>query len=336
MLNTKEEIDALIVCYLNGEANPDQAIELEDWKNARPENTEYFITLEKTYTLTYGTETFVSSSKGSAWKVIENEIDTKKKIILLWKKPLFIGFVAAAIITLVVITHVLSPKTPSRQAINKKSIKEQIIDSENTLYASSNVSYFTLKDDSKVTLQPGSKLTIPKGFNKKNRLLRLHGSGTFEVVHDEKNPFILSVGDLEIYDLGTIFHVNQLGDTVKVSVDEGMVELKINGQKLALEKGDSAFYLVSQKVIKEYGPPTTRKDTVFEFDGTSLSEVTQLLSAFFKREIVIKNPALASCPVSVTFKNEELATILDIISELLDIRIVQNQKTIEIYGESCN
>ena len=197
------------------------------------------------------------------------------------------------------------------------------------------MAYYTLEDDSKVTLQPGSKLTIPADFNENNRSLSLEGSGSFEVIHDENNPFVLSVGELEIYDLGTIFHVDRNGDTVKVSVDEGIVELNINGQNLALEEGDSAFYLVSQQVIKEYAAPTAREDVVFEFDGTSLSEVTEILSAFFKRDIEIKNPALETCPVSVTFKNEALATILEIIAELLDINIVQNKKTIEIYGESC-
>lgn len=335
MLNTREEIDALIVSYLNGETSPDQAIQLEDWKNNRSENNAYFLKLEKTHAATYGTKSYTSNSKGSAWKVIENEMTEKLKVIPLWKKPLFITSVAAAIVALLVVTQFFSPKDPTKLADNKKSTTKEIADRENIIYASTNISYYTLKDDSKVTLQPGSKLTIPKGFNKKNRSLNLEGSGSFEVVHDEKNPFILSVGELEIYDLGTIFHVDQIGDTVKVSVDEGIVELNINGRKLALEKGDSAFYLVSQKVIKKYETSIARKNVVFEFDGTSLSEVTNILSAFFKREIVIKNPAIKECTVSVTFKNEELATILDIISELMDINIVQNQKTIEIYGESC-
>jgi transmembrane sensor len=335
MLNIREEIDVLIVSYLNGESSPEEAIQLEDWKNERSENTDYFLKMEKTHTASYGTKTYTSRSKGSAWKVIKNEIKPKAKVIPLWKKPLFIASVAAAIVALVVITQFTSPNGPTQNANNNTSTKKDSTDRENTIYASTNISSYTLKDNSKVTLQPGSKLTIPKGFNKNNRSLDLEGSGSFEVVHDEKNPFILSVGDLEIYDLGTIFHVKQLGDTVKVSVDKGIVELNINGQKLALEKGDSAFYLVSQKVIKEYGAPTARKDVVFEFDGTTLSEVTEVLSAFFKRTIEIKNPALAKCTVSVTFKNEELATILDIISELMDINIIQNNKTIEIYGESC-
>ncbi len=335
MLNTREEIDALIVSYLNGEASPDEAIHLEDWKKDSSENMECFLKVERAYAATYGTQAYTSSSKGSAWKVIENEINTKSKVIPLWKKPLFITSVAAAVVALLVVTQFFSSDDPTQVTKNKTSLKKDISDRENTIYASTNVSYYTLKDGSKVTLQLGSKLTIPTGFNKKNRSLNLEGSGSFEVVHDEKNPFILSVGELEIYDLGTIFHVKKLGDTVKVSVDEGIVELNINGQKLALEKGDSAFYLVSQKVIKEYGKPKSRKNVVFEFDGTSLSEVAKILSAFFKREIVIKNPVLATCPVSVTFKNEELATILDIISELLDINIIQNKKTIEIYGESC-
>jgi ferric-dicitrate binding protein FerR (iron transport regulator) len=335
MLNTREEIDALIVSYLNGEASPDQAIQLEGWKNDRSENNTYFLKMEKTHVATYGTQPYTSNSKGSAWKVIENEMTEKSKVIPLWKKPLFITSVAAAIVALLVVTQFFSPKDPTKLVDNKKSTTKEIADRENIIYPSTKISYYTLKDDSKVTLQPGSKLTIPKGFNKKNRSLNLEGSGSFEVVHDEKNPFILSVGELEIYDLGTIFHVDQIGDTVKVSVDEGIVELNINGRKLALEKGDSAFYLVSQKVIKKYETPIARKDVVFEFDGTSLSEVTNILSAFFKREIVIKNPAINECTVSVTFKNEELATILDIISELMDITIVQNKKTIKIYGESC-
>lgn len=335
MLNTREEIDALIFTYLNGEASPDAAIQLEDWKNESAENEVYFLDMEKTYATTYGTQPFSSNANGNAWKVIERKINPKAKVIPLWKKPLFMASAAAAIIALLVITQLFAPNNPTGTADSKNPTTKETLDRENTIYASKNVAFFTLKDDSKVTLKPGSKLTIPKGFNKKNRMLKLEGSGSFEVVHDEKNPFVLSVGDLKIYDLGTIFHVNQKGDTVKVSVDEGVVELKINGQKIALEKGDSAFYLISKKVIKEYGRSKAREDVVFEFDGTSLSEVTEVLSAFFKRKIEIKNPELNACSVSVTFKNEELATILDILAELLDITITQNNKTIEIHGESC-
>ncbi|MFK7787262.1 MAG: FecR family protein [Crocinitomicaceae bacterium] len=335
MLNTREEIDALIVRYLNGEAGPDEAMLLEDWKHDRPENNDYFLQLEKAHATMYGNETYVASSKGSAWKVIENEIGTTTKVIPLWKRPLFIvSLAAAAIIALVVVTQVLNPDDTdplAEDAETKKSLTEQ----NNVIYASNQVAYYTLKDDSKVTLQPGSKLNIPKDFNENNRLLSLEGSGTFEVIHDEENPFILSVGELEIYDLGTIFHVDKIGDTVKVSVDEGIVEMKINGQHLALEEGDSAFYLISERLIKEYEEPSARKDVVFDFDGTSLSEVMDVLSKFFKREIVITNPELNECEVSVTFKNETLATILDIIAELLDITIIQNNKTIEIHGESC-
>lgn len=335
MLNTREEIDALIVRYLNGEADPDEAMLLEDWKQDRPENNDYFLKMEKAHSAMYGNETYVSHSKGSDWKVIENEINTAAKVIPLWKRPLFIvSMAAAAIIAFVVVTQVINPSATDPIAEDPETKKTQIGQDE-VIYASNQVSFYTLKDDSKVTLQPGSKLNIPKDFNENNRLLSLEGSGTFEVIHDEENPFILSVGELEIYDLGTIFHVDQIGDTVKVSVDEGIVEMKINGQHLALEEGDSAFYLISERLIKEYEEPSSRKDVVFDFDGTSLSEVTEILSKFFKREIVITNPALKDCEVSVTFKNETLATILDIIAELLDITINQNNETIEIHGESC-
>lgn len=335
MLNTREEIDALIVRYLNGEASPDEAMLLEDWKQDRSENNDYFLKMEKTHAATYGTKTYASASKGSAWKVIQNEIHPEAKVIPMWKKPLFIAAVAAAIVVLVVVTQLFATSNTQQVAENDKKGEKNITEQESIIYETNHIAQYTLTDDSKVTLQPGSKLTIPKDFNEKNRLLSLEGSGSFEVIHDEKNPFILSVGDLEIYDLGTVFHVDQIGDTVKVSVDEGVVELKINNQHLALEEGDSAFYLISERLIKEYETPSAREDVVFEFDGTSLSEVMDILGKFFKRKIIIVNPDLQDCPVSVTFKNEKLPTILDIISKLLDITISQNNKTIEIHGESC-
>lgn len=335
MLNTKEEIDALIVSYLNGEAHPEEAIQLEDWKHETPENASYYLELEKIHASTYRTKPYTSNSHANAWKIIEHELTRSARVVPLWRRPFIISSVAAAIVAVFLVTYFFTNDLSTPISEREKDPQKGELQQGNTLYASNSVSFFTLNDNSKVTLQPGSKLTIPKGFNSKNRQLRLYGSGSFEVVHDAKNPFILSVGDLQIHDLGTVFHVKQSGDTVKVSVDEGIVELKISGQQLVLEKGDSAFYLVSRKVIHEYGTPRARKDVVFEFDGTNLQEVTEILGGFFKRKIEIKNPSLASCTLSVTFKNEELATILDIIAELLDLRIVQNQNTIEIYGESC-
>jgi ferric-dicitrate binding protein FerR (iron transport regulator) len=89
-------------------------------------------------------------------------------------------------------------------------------------------------------------------------------------------------------------------------------------------------------LISRYKSPSDRIDHTFVFDGTSLKEVASVLSAFFNRKIVIVDKEIEDCPLSVTFKNENLATILDIIKELMDVRVSYKNDTIGIYGTECN
>lgn len=334
MIREKEYIEQLIVRYLNGEATPSEAIELLDWRSEKTQNEEAFLSLEKTHSTLYPISNFKNPNKKKSWSLIEKGMVTSTKIIPLWKKPLFyIGIAAAVLISFIVISVTsLSNDIPP---IAKVDI-DPVVEAQNeVIVATTSISSYTLKDQSKITLQLGSKLTIPANFNTSKRTLTLDGSGTFNVVHDEKNPFILYVDKLQIIDIGTIFHVTTHQDTVKVVVEEGEVELYLNGNTLALEKGDSAFYLISKEVIARYKLPEVREDTIFVFDGTNLQEVTEILSGFYHRKIIIIDDRVANCSVSVTFKNETLATILDIIRELLDLTIVQKNKTIEIYGNGC-
>jgi ferric-dicitrate binding protein FerR (iron transport regulator) len=197
------------------------------------------------------------------------------------------------------------------------------------------VESFTLKDKSIVELQRGSKIVFDKDFNKKGRKLSLTGSGTFTVTHDEKSPFVLKVNKLEIHDIGTVFKVLSYSDTVKIIVYEGAVELRLNNQVINMVEGDSSFYLIEKQIISRYQQPSTRQDKIFKFDGTSLSEVARVLSGFFNQKIVISNKEIENCPLSVTFKNENLPTILDIIKELLDLEIIKRNNIIEIHGKGC-
>ena len=146
----------------------------------------------------------------------------------------------------------------------------------------------------------------------------------------------MKVRGLEVFDIGTIFRIKNNGDTVKVSVDEGEVELRLNGKIISVTAGDSAFYLVSKQVISRYKKPKDRKDHTFVFDGTTLKEVATILSEFYNRKIVVVDKEIEDCPLSVTFKNESLVTILDIIKELMDVHIMHKNDTIEIYGSGCN
>lgn len=332
MLENREHIEELIVVYLQGEASPEQAMAIQNWLDASDENKLLYEKLERTYATSFNQPRFKKVDSEQAWNQVINEMNPhpKKGII----RHLFWYGVAASI--LVILSFLFFSK-PGDTSVKPQIVKEDQSDSIPTVFIASNeIRSITLEDQSTIELTPGGKITLNKDFNESNRHLTLEGSGKFQVIHDASKPFIVHVKELEIIDIGTIFRVNSSADTIHVAVDEGEVELKINNQVVAIEAGDSAYYVISQKIIEHYPTSTSKKDHVFKFEETPLKDVAFILGEYFHKTIEVVNPELHSCKVNVTFKNEDLGTILGILEELLDLRIeIIDSKTIKIDGDAC-
>lgn len=336
MVRSNPEIEALIAKFLNGEASPEEALKLERWRTESAENQQLMDACERDIAELYGRKAFQPIDVEQKWKELKKELPTEKTIPL-WRNRLIIGAAAAILLAFVVFQWTKRTIPPTNSLANDvpqtEAVKEQPTTS--VIVASEAVQTYTLKDDTKVVLEPNSRLKLSKDFNEKDRRTTLEGSGTFSVIHDEDKPFVIAVEGLQIVDLGTVFSVNTHEDTVSVVVTEGIVELRLNSETIELTEGDSAFYVISEQLIDRYAIPEARADKVFVFDGTSLEEVAHVLSDFFNRKIVIMDESISNCELSVTFKNEDLPTILDIIRELMDVKIIQNNEIIGIYGEGC-
>lgn len=334
MVRTRAEIETMIVHYLSGESSPEQAMELEDWMALSSENRKVFEEFEKVYALTMGSEVYDSTLLEAAWTNLKLENEREPKVIPIWRNVRRLAIAAS----LVGLAFLLGTFWNTGDELDNPGIAENsLTDKEIYMAASSSqAASFKLQDNSTVVLSAGSSLTLDKGFNGSNRSTSLVGSGKFEVIHSDAKPFIVHVKGLQVVDLGTVFTIDSKEDTVKIVVSEGLVELRLNGKTVEVAAGDSAFYEISQQVISRYKSKKSRQDHIFEFNGTTLEEVVSVLGEFFHRKIVVIDPAIAKCPVSVTFRNEDLPTILDIIRELLDVKIVRNKDIIGIYGDGCN
>ncbi len=76
-----------------------------------------------------------------------------------------------------------------------------------------------LPDSTMVWLNSGSTLKFPLSFrNQKERKVILHGEGYFEVVKNEKHPFIVSTESVDVKVLGTSFNVMAYDNTSNVTV----------------------------------------------------------------------------------------------------------------------
>ena len=67
---------------------------------------------------------------------------------------------------------------------------------------------FTLPDGTVVWLNSESRLVYPDQFADGKRTVNLVGGAYFEVVKDEKKPFIVKAGDVDVEVLGTSFNIS--------------------------------------------------------------------------------------------------------------------------------
>jgi len=82
----------------------------------------------------------------------------------------------------------------------------------------------TLPDGSKVIL--GAKTLVTVDFTGLKRNLDLSaGEAYFKVKHDQRHPFTVHAGDIEVTAVGTAFDVRREGDKTTVTVEEGAVDV---------------------------------------------------------------------------------------------------------------
>lgn len=97
----------------------------------------------------------------------------------------------------------------------------------------------TLSDGSTVSLAGGTRLALDR---RRPRDVTLEaGRALFEVTHDESRPFVVSVGDATLTDLGTVFDVTRLDGGARVSVSEGSVRVDLKRETATLHPGHSVM-----------------------------------------------------------------------------------------------
>ena len=109
-----------------------------------------------------------------------------------------------------------------------------------------------LADGSSVTLGGATRLTLDRGDPRVATLDR--GQAMFEIRHDARDPFEVSVGDRTLIDVGTAFDVKRTGETTRVAVSEGAVDVGTRAKPIRLTAGqglvarDGAAALGSTKI----------------------------------------------------------------------------------------
>jgi len=177
-----------------------------------------------------------------------------------------------------------------------------------------------LPDGSTVWLNAGSSLKFPTDFIPGEREVYLKGEGYFEVKSDEKNPFLVYAGKLNVRATGTRFNVEayESDSLLAVTLVEGMVDVTIGnnkpfdllpGERMGFNIFTSECRIIKTDSYKWYA----WKDGTMVFRDDPLSYVFERIGKTFNVNINVNDPEIASFPYRATFGEESLDEILRLL-----------------------
>jgi ferric-dicitrate binding protein FerR (iron transport regulator) len=309
--------------YLADEATPPEQEMVEVWIKASDDNKKYFRHFQLIWNESQKLASRSAIDENRAWqrfqrKVKKSETGGALKGFGWWR-------VAAVIVIIAGIAWIVS------SLLETGSSEPPIVN----VMSTNEVKKDTLPDGSYATLNKNSTLTYPAVFTGKTRKVQLKGEAFFNVSPNKQKPFIIDVNDVQVRVVGTSFNVRSIDGETEIVVETGViqvskadttVELKA-GERILFEAADTAARVVASD-DKLYNYYVTR---VFECDNTPLWKLVEKLNEAYGVNINIKRVELKKLPLTVTFNDESLDVILEIISQTLMIKVsrTENEITLE-------
>jgi len=322
------EILELIAASLANEISVENKKKLDLWISESPLNNNVYNDYVNTWELFNKTEITTEINIDDEWEIFKKSAKINEGKIVKFKFSSLLKYAASIIILATISIAVYFILN------NNKQIE---------LIAQSQVIEKTLPDGSIISLNSNSKLTYPDKFNKSQRKVKLTGEAFFDVTHNSEKPFVIEAGNVFIEDVGTSFYVRYIADENKteVIVKTGKVAVyKSNNpeQKTYLEAGEhGVFSSTKTNIIKlpenneNYIAWKTHK---LDFENENLQNVIKALERTYNKKIIY-SPSISNCKLTVSFKEQSLDAVLNVLKATLNLNIVQKQNYIEISGTGC-
>lgn len=191
-----------------------------------------------------------------------------------------------------------------------------------------------LPDGTKVWLNAESSLRYPTHFHDK-REVTLTGEAYFEVVKDNKHPFIVHSANNSIEVLGTKFNVSAYPDNnMQTTLAEGKVKVSNLNTSVILLPNQQATIQESGNInIKEVDARlfTSWAQGIYEFRQTDLQSITAQLSRWYDVDISFKNENLKQkLFAGVIFRNNELSFAIEVIEDVSNVKFIRDNNKIYI------
>ena len=193
----------------------------------------------------------------------------------------------------------------------------------------------TLEDGSTVYLEANASISYPSTFAPDQRKVELKGNALFSVAKNKNRPFIVEVNGITIEVVGTIFAVeSDSGNSFELSVKEGKVNVLSKNDKIAIpvEAGE-IVQLHTGKLSKS----KITNDRVFSqftykmcFKDEKLDDIVRAINTMYGSPTIVTEKSTSNRTLTVTFENNSVETMTELICYALNLEHVNKQDTIVI------
>lgn len=324
----------LIFKHLSGETDKAEDMQLFDWIEEGKENKSIFNEYQKVWAMSdaaYNSE-IASIDLNDEWQMFKDNVGFDDKILIpeqKTKKRFSIYRVAATVSAILLIglatLYFLNPK-------------------QEILYAQNKVIETNLPDGSEISINKNSTISYSKKFNKKERKVELKGDAYFKVEKDKTRPFIIKAESFYVEVLGTEFYVNSNFKERKVIVKEGTVAVYQR-----MDKSDKVILTAGEEIVFDKKSNKLRKietfnenfiswkTKTFNFNNKSLKNIFEELSRVYNVKFEFVNPELKKCRQSVSFENQDIDEILNVLRATFNnITFKRDKNTVFVDGKACN
>lgn len=162
-----------------------------------------------------------------------------------------------------------------------------------------------------------------KTDNKSRQVKILEGAALFDVASDGRD-FVVEIGGASVEVVGTVFEASAIGDSVSVSVKEGVVRVKLDDKTWDLKQGHQWNWGGDNGgQIKQIDPDRValwREDRLVA-DGLTFSQVAEVIDRRFSGRIMITDPDLARSKVSGTINLQTPESALRALAAVRGARV---------------
>lgn len=317
------------------EAMPAELQELEQLLQAEGLSEYSLDVIEKTWQRPIASAPPLEISEG-VWDKIQ-QATTKQRsgatVLRLYKKWISV----AAVLLVAVSSFFLFRQPDQTSAVNKPTAQKEMATAPHTKQK------LLLPDGTVVWLNGASKLHYNKeNFGKQEREISLAGEAFFDVVKNEKVPFIIHAGSVNIKVKGTAFNVKAYPEdkAIETALVRGLVEITTQSdpeRKILLKpaekiiipvedlhkadpqqkKGDSLFSQSLYSIVKlasrepEKLAETSWLNTTLEFDNETFEELAPKLESWYTVKLVFEDESIKRKRFSGVIEKETLAQTLE-------------------------